>query len=378
MCKVSKGKVTAKNMIPGTEVTKEFEVGILCPIKELTVTTDPFLDRSGSKPKVISGRNRDVTVTVKIKQGSFAIYSIEKGDGTNDMHNHSTKLEPEEVKFTLNYAVARVYAVNITVTNPISEEKFDFEVEVSDCPPEELEITGSPEAQNPSVVTRGLDYKVIGTVTPTANCTGSKPEIKYSIVFHSIDNNNDLDTRMNVAADNLIYTVKKQSQPAGKYKINVIQEITTPDGPQKNIKTAYLTIKETPLLAMIDSGSARQLPKKKKLKKEDTTSHYYLFDLDGKLSYDPDNKTNPLIYEWQCRSRTIVIPSNISGSECNHTDFRDYQKSLWQSRMAVNTSGFSINVTYEFLLRVRLGSRASNYTQTIVFVRGNPPTVEFE
>lgn len=364
-------------MIPGKEKMKEFEVGILCPIKELTVTTDPYLDKTASKPKVVSGRNKAITVTVKIKQGSFAIYSIQKDDGTSEMRNHSSKLEPQEVTFTLNYALTKVYKVNVTVSNPISKERFEFEVDISDCPPEEIEITGSPEAQNPAMVTRGLDYKVTGTVTSTGNCTGDKPVIKYSIVFHSIDRNKDLDKK-EVTAKTLTYTVKKQSQPAGKYKINFVQNVSTPEGPQKNIKTAYLTIKQTPLLAMIDSGSARQLPLRKQLNKDILVSNYYLFELDGSLSYDPDNKTNQLKYEWECRAKTIVPPSNHSGSECNHTDFRSYQQSPWQSKMAVNTSGFSINVTYEFLLRVRLGNRTSNYTQTILFVGGNPPAVAFQ
>ena len=379
VCKVSKGKVTAKNMIANAAITKELEVGVLCPIGNFTVTTDPYLDKSASPPKTTSGRDSPISVTVKITQGSFAIYHIDKGDGTSETKNHSTKLEPEEFTFTLNYPSTDEYTINITAENVISKNHYTFVVEVSDCPPELLEITGSPEPLNPTMVTRGLDYKVTGTVTPPPNCTASGAPTSYSIEFHSIDQNKVLESR-NVTKEDLIYVVPRLSQRAGKYKILFIQYIETQKGPQKSIKTAYLTIKQTPLLAMIDSGSSRQLPLRKLLSKSDNTAYYYQFSLDGSLSYDPDDKSNRLEYEWRCRSRALIKPSNRSNIEykCNHTDFRPYQQSQWQSKMTVNTSGFVINATYEFLLTVSFQNRTSNYTQTIFFVRGNPPTVEFE
>ena len=364
-------------MIPGADVMKEFEVGILCPIQGLDkLRTNPSLDKSGQKPKIVSGRNREISITIKLTQGSYVIYTIDKADGKSEMRNHSTELEPKEVTFKLTYSVIGKYLVNITARNLISEERYEFEADINNCPPEELEITGSPEEGNPTMITRGMEYKVTGTVTKP-NCTGSQDPVSYSIEFHSIDNSRVLE-RKNATNDTLRYTVAKLSRDAGMYKIVFTQEIRTSDGLQRNIKTAYLLIKQTPLLAMIDSGSSRQLPLRK-ISSKGKAPQFYLVELDGSLSYDPDNKSSPLTYEWLCRASNLTLVTNRT-YECNHTEFRPYQKSLWQAKMTVNTSGFVVNTTYEFLLKIsdKSKSRTSNYTQKIYFVRSGPPAVQFQ
>ena len=372
-------------MIQGGSIVKEFDVGILCPITRFEVNTDPTLSKTN---KTTTGRNIAVTVTITITQGSYVIYRIDKGDGTTDIKNHSSLLKPETVTFTLNYASASTYTVNVTAENPLPRSLvfFEFEVEVSDCPPELLEITGSPQADNPAVITRGLDYKVTGNII-TPNC--SVPKVLYSVEFYSIDENdenNNLDSR-NIAKENLQYIIKKLTRPAGKYKIVFNQVINTDKGPLKNVKTAYLHIKQTPLLALIDSGSSRRVPLKKTLNKAGNATSYYSLQLDGSPSYDPDNKSTPLQYKWLCRSKNFSIPVNRSGQvfECNSTNYMPYpdrdQKLVIRdsgSKTSVDTKFFAINTEYDFLLVVSDITRTSNYSQKITFVRGNPPAVEFQ
>ena len=368
--------MTAQNMIPGAVLTKTFQVGIICPILDLKVTVLPSLVKTGSTPKTITGRNQPVQVNVNIRQGSMVVYRIDKGDGTSDMRNHSDKLQPEEVSFMLVYTSGKVYSINVTVENPLSSEHFVFDIEVTDCPPELLEITGSPEINNPATVTRGTDYKVVGTITPAGNCSASKPAISYSIQFYSLDTNSLL-TNTSAKIDALYFTIPKLSRPAGKYKITFTQVAYSSEGPKISIKTAYLTIKQTPLLASVASGSTRQIPLKKQLRAEDNTTSYYTFTLDGSPSYDPDNKSNPLTYEWHCMSKGFK-PDGDRKYVCNHTDLRRYRPDSWGPRITVDTSQFTLNTTYTFVLKVAYETRQSNYSQQISFLSGSPPAVEFE
>lgn len=373
-CKISEATVTAKNMIPGSILTKTFQVGVICPIVDLTVESQPSITKAMATHTIQIGSNQDIKVTVKIRQGSMVVYRIDKGDGTFDKANHIDKLYPQEVTFILNYPTVKVYHVNVTLENPISSAYYAFDVQVKNCPIELLEITGSPEAANPTFIARGSDYKVTGQIIPSQNCSGNEAIVTYAIEFYNIETNSLLKSE-DLNKDNLIFNIPKLSQPAGRYRIDFIQNATTADGPVVNIKNAYVTIKQTPLLATIESGSSRSIPLKKKLQESDNTTSYYQFSLDGSPSYDPDDRTSVLTYEWYCRA---TGPRAVNSTVCNRTDFEPYRQAEWQSKIPVHTSEFTIDVTFEFLLKVKHKSRMSNYSQLITFLAGSPPAVEFE
>ena len=335
--------------------------------------------------RVLTSANTDVVVTVTLEQGSFVIYRLNDAVNPEQKKNHSDQITPKRFTFSFRYAKQDIYKAVVSAENPLSKENFTFEVQVINCQPEKLELTGSPEAKNPTYTTRGVDYKVTGNIKPP-DCNTSKVPVKYKVELIALDQGDKMiDERnltKNAITNEILYVIEKLTRPPGRYVIRFKQSYISDNELQTLSKDAFVTIKQTPLFAVIASGSSRTIPLKKRPTPDANTTETYNFTLDASASKDPDNKTMPLKYEWLCKADSWSHIEKDNRTLCLNTDFKTFQP-LATKNLIINTGGFYINLTYHFLVRVTVlsnknDSRMSNYTQKITFLDGEPPAVAFQ
>ncbi len=368
-------KVTAENRLPGAK-TETVNVDIVCPITGLKVLPVPAFTMVDGKPQIIVQSKTNVELKVTIETGSFVMYQFQNGvDLKHQNKDHSTLIMPKQVIFYFTYNDEGNYDAKIIVSNSLSKEELAFKVAVKDCSSPALTITGSPVESNPTYVIRGEDYSVTGTLAKI-NCTLNNP-VAYSAEFYRIGNNVALDTKQ-LTVDNLKYTVPKNTYPAGKYKVTFNQNTTGAKGPETASSHAYVDIKESDLVATIESGSSRTIPQKKRDSPSSNTTSFYIVQLDGSSSYDPDNSASTLSYEWQCKGDSL--PPKTPAEQANLLCYSPSLIALSEttSKLSINTEKFIADFTYEFSLTVKQGARAASITQRITFISGNPPTVQFE
>ena len=364
---------------------KTVSIDVVCPIKELKVTSNPSFSEINGMKRVLTSSNTDVVVTVTLKQGSFVIYRLNDIALPEQTKNHSDQITPKQFTFIFKYAKQGIYRPVVSAENPLSKENFTFEVQVINCQPEKLELTGSPEAKNPTYTTRGVDYKVTGNIKPP-DCNTSKVTVEYKVELIAQDQGDKIiDERnltKNAISNEILYVLEKLTWPPGRYVIRFKQSYTSDNEPQTISKDAFVIIKQTPLFAVIASGSSRTIPLKKRLTPDANTTDPYNFTLDASASKDPDNKTMLLKYEWFCKADSWSHIEKDNRTLCLNTDFKYFQP-LTTEKLLINTGGFYINLTYHFLVRVTVlsnknDSRMSNYTQKIKFLDGEPPAVAFQ
>lgn len=363
-------------------------VEIICPIKKLKVSSNPAFSEINGIKRVLTASNADIVLTVTVEEGSFVVYRLNDVAKTNpeQMTNHSDQVTPKELTFSFKYKKQGIYKAVVSAENSLSKENFTFEIQVIDCQPEELELTGSPEIGNPTFTTRGIDYKVIGNIK-APDCNTSKVPVKYKVELIALDKGDKIIDKRNLTknaiTNEIVYVLEKLTRPPGRYVIRVKQSYKSGNETQTISKDAFVTIKQTPLFAVIASGSTRSIPLKKRLTPDANTTEPYNFTLDASASNDPDNKTMPLKYEWFCKADSWShIEQDNRTKRCLNTDFKTFQP-LTNKELLVNTKGLYINLTYHFLLSVTVLSnkndtRRSNYTQKITFLDGEPPEVAFQ
>eukprot|EP00794_Sanderia_malayensis_P008988 gene8988-9948_t len=368
--------VKAQNRVSVSPKTQTANVDILCPIAGLKVVATPMFSTVAGQSQVTLQTKTTVQLAVSIQQGSFVTYRFENGvDSNHQNKDHSTLLTPKAVIFYFKYTTTGTFNARINVKNSVSEESFAFKVIVTDCPAPVLTITGSPQVNNPTFVTRGEDYTVKGSLK-SANCTVSNT-ITYTALLYKVGNSTALDTKT-MTYDKLKYVVAKGTVPAGKYKVVFRQIVQTDKGNEKTELEAYVVVKQSDLVASIKSGSSRTIPIKTRPSASANYTVFYEVVLDASSSYDPDVETTTnLKYEWLCKGISVTVPVH---QQVNQSCFNpQYTKlSTTKSKLQIDTKRFQADKKYVFQVTVSKEGREANYSQAITFISGNPPTVRFE
>ena len=377
-CKQSTITIKAENGLP-SPITKTATVDIACAVDGLRVQPTPTFSTVDSNSVVVLQSQQELLLIVTIQEGSFVNYKFLTGDGLQEQNKDDSSLinPAKQVTFKHKYTKEKTYDASILVNNSFSSKEMKFKVKVQDCPPARLTITGSPVISNPTVITTGEDYSVIGSIEKS-DC--AQYIIEYTAFLYNISSSpTQLDTQ-NLTVASLKYTLLKDTRSAGQYKITFMQAFNGSNGLEKTGYDAYVTIKQSDLVANIASGTSRKMPATRRSSPTANTTVPYDFTLDASGSFDPDSEKKELKYSWLCRQLTLPLPAltpeEAKSLTCHSSVLVLLEKAT--AKIPLSTAGFQENKQYEFVVRVRDGNRVSNYTQKILFLPGAPPQVEFE
>merc|ERR1719230_1818309 len=114
-----------------------------------------------------------------------------------------------------------------------------------------------------------------------------------------------------------------------------------------NTATLQVFVEEQPVVAGISNGATST----------SGTDNYLV--MDGSATYDPDNSSEPFVYDWSC--------VDDSGSDCGVT---------LDAAVTTNISAGSLSAgTYTFSLFVEKGDRNDTATATVIMMAGSVPKV---
>lgn len=321
--------------------------------------------------------------------GSFPVFIIQWGDGTNDTEDQSTNVFPQP--FTRNhvYKINGTVNVTITATNGVDTlPEIVYFVHLVECiAPEMLFEYGTEDKR--LMYFRKDKIPVVATWKIPKENSGNCTEIvnqQYNIKNWNLFRVNtpkpisQTDTGFQPKYQRVVYEIPAMQSP-GEY--NLI--LTMKYNDKEYAYNGYFAIKSSELVAKIHNEQFQSIASKEK---RDGNLTFYNFHLNASESYDPDNvnmKTSGIEFRWQCRLISNETMTNYSMKVRNATsriEFRCMNRE-WSGSVNItgvdlefNTKYFLENIEYEFKVTITKGTRVSSASQIVLIAPGAPPKVD--
>ena len=261
-------------------------ITVLCPLAGLEISTSPVF--SVSRRLVISA-GTVVKLTINLENGSFPVYTIDWGDGSQIKSvSHDAKLVPEPVYEEHTYMGDATYTLNVNATDKKGRvlQAVPVQIKVSNCSVPDLIFNYGTQEDNLRY-TRGQDIQFIGFWPYIAECIETvNSQYKYVDATFTKQQQppNLLQFLFDVTKRKLSYTVPARAYDPGTYVLTVTMSYKG----DFYLYFGFVEIVESPLMAVISNNNFQTFPTKTK------DGRFFNSTLDATQSKDPDNRADGL------------------------------------------------------------------------------------
>ena len=380
--------VTVENDVTASQ-SETVEVKVPCPLSMLTVTPRPS---STTKGIIYLSNSSSLQLTVSLATGSFVNYTINWGDGHQDIEEQISQVDP--TVFIKKHFYGKIANYNVTVDAASTVNESDFikntlKVFIIRCAAPVFTFPYG-KLHSPIVITQGIDFQFVASwVYDDKECEKLGKENldlkKWEIVFPNGSKRN-FSVSENSNLRSVEFRVAKHKYGLGLHKITLHVSYNSTNYEANG----YFEIKQSNLVIQIRNGVYQKIPWQ--VLGEDGNRTFYEFQLIGTDSFDPDNRTagsNLMIFRWECRVNATSSDflkevdkrrknaTNVS-FECLHEEFQSVNISAIKMNGVVgyNTEGFLEGFQYEFKVIVTKGSRNGSFVQKLTFAEGSPPKID--
>lgn len=384
--------VTVDNDVT-TSQSETVEVKVPCPLSMLTLKPRPINTTEGI---IYLSKSSDFQLTVSLASGSFVNYTIDWGDSHQAIEEQISQVIPTgfiRKHFYKNIANCSAnYSVTVNATSAVNESDFitkTLQVFIQECAAPVFTFPYGT-LHSPIVITQGIDFQFVASWVYDKECeTDGKEKLllkKWEIVFPN-DSKRHFNVSKNSNFHSAEFLVAKHTYGLGLHKITL--HISYNSANYEVI--GYFKIKQSDLVIQIRNGVYQKIPWQ--VLGEDGNRTFYEFQLTGKDSFDPDNRTagsDFMNFRWECRvnatssvflKQVEKLRKNATKAvsfECLSEAFRSVNTSAIKMNGVVgyNTEGFLEGFQYDFKVIVTKGSRNGSFVQRLTFAEGSPPKID--
>ena len=356
----------------------------------LTVKPRPINTTEGI---IYLSKSSNLQLTVSLATGSFVNYTIDWGDGHQDIEEQISQVVPTVFIKKHFYKNIANYSVTVNATSAVNESDFitnTLQVLILGCAAPVFTFPYG-KLYSPIVITQGIDFQFVASwVYDDEECeTDGKEKLvlkKWEIVFPNGSKRN-FNVSKNSNLRSAVFHVTKHTYGLGLHRItlHVSYDIANYEF------IGYFRIKQSNLVIQIRNGVYQKIPWQ--VLGEDGNRTFYEFQLIGTDSFDPDNRaagSDLMTFRWECRANATssVFLKQVEkrrknatkavSFECLNEEFQSVNTSAIKMNGVVgyNTEGFLEGFQYEFKVIVTKGSRNGSFVQRLKFAEGSPPKID--
>ncbi|XP_047143853.2 uncharacterized protein LOC100207051 isoform X2 [Hydra vulgaris] len=286
--------------IIGKTLSSTTNVSVFCPPSVLNVITTPILSQNGY---VLLSINSFLILTIYQNTGSYLLYSIDWGDGSDVTYNNQTmNSNPVSFQVQHNYTTENVFSISITSKNLLYNTSRIISVMVKDCTVPPISFYYGTYS-SPMTIFRSVGADLTGVVaTIDPLCKNDSFTIQWHLtnLVSKPKVTNGIQVQQKIT-----YTVEKNLFDFGLYNLSLVYNY----GIYSSVYTAYFNVTHLPLHINIDKGFFNSVAYKKKVGND---SFHQNFTISAKSSYDPDDPIigiQNITFMWRCK-----IASNFSNA----------------------------------------------------------------
>ncbi|XP_047144117.1 uncharacterized protein LOC105843386 [Hydra vulgaris] len=286
--------------IIGKTLSSTTNVSVFCPPSVLNVITTPIISQNGY---VLLSINNYLILNIYQNTGSFLLYSIDWGDGSNIAYNNQT-MNSNPVSFQVQhiYMMENVYSVSIISKNLLYDTSRIINVMVKKCTVPPISFYYGTYS-SPVTIFRSVGADLTGVVaTIDPLCKNDSFTIQWHLT--NLVSKPKVTNGIQVQ-QKIIYTVGKNLFDFGLYNLSLVYNY----GIYSSIYTAYFNITYLPLYINIEKGFFNSVAYKKKIGND---SFHQNFTISVSSCYDPDDPMigiQDITFMWRCK-----IASNFANA----------------------------------------------------------------
>ncbi|XP_065660222.1 uncharacterized protein LOC136084058 isoform X4 [Hydra vulgaris] len=286
--------------IIGKTLSSTTNVSVFCPPSVLNVITTPIISQNGY---VLLFINSFLILTIYQNTGSYLLYSIDWGDGSDVTYNNQTmNSNPVSFQVQHNYTIENIYNISITSKNLFYNTSRIISVMVKSCAVPPISFYYGTYS-SPVTIFRSIGADLTGVVAAIDPlCKNDSFTIQWQLtnLVSKPKVTNGIQVQQKIT-----YTVGKNLFDFGLYNLSLVYNY----GIYRSVYTAYFNITYLPLHINIDKGFFNSVAYKKKIGND---SFHQNFTISVSSCYDPDDPIigiQDITFMWRCK-----IASNFSNA----------------------------------------------------------------
>ena len=333
--------------------------------------TNPIASLNGL---VLLKINEELFLHVSQDLGSYAFYSINWGDGTNQIIDQTNRMDLVPFDSMHTYTELGEFKIVIAVKNALQSVNETVNVLVRNCSVPKVDFFYGTK-HNPINILQSIDKDFIAVIEEVdVYCKNFQSTFKWLLASAAIE----VKRKGVLDKQKVIYRITKMELPLDSYTLSLLFSY----GNDTFNYSAYFVIISLPLSIQIDNGVTFRKVTYKRIFNND--SFYLNFTISAKGSYDPyepEEYFKGITFKWRCRlSSNLIFAENLS-----YTNLSACLSDSWVELMAeshqlnLSTEMFLEGLTYGFELIGSKGVgkdlRLGSFIQEIEFCADDFPDI---